>query len=309
MKVLSIVTNRHATFYKKQTAALSKKGVDITHVYPPKQSTDHKERQEIERTKLDYVKLYKDILSEALTEYDLVHANYGIMAPFALAQLHRPIVITYWGSDLMGEFGTINSKLTNFFDEVILPSPALTEHVSCDHQVVPFGIDTDLFRPISKDKARSEIGWGKNKNYILFPYGKKRDVKNFLLAERVVDQANQDVEIVAISGVEYEQMPYYMSASDAVLITSKREAGPMVLKEAALCNVPVISTDVGFAAEALSDVKNSYVCITEAKLVKRLNEVLGNDVRSDGEKYADQWGLDRMGESLIEVYKSAISKY
>ncbi|MDB2269884.1 glycosyltransferase family 4 protein [Halorubrum ezzemoulense] len=300
MRILNLVTTPRS-FFDNQLQTLRKLGIKVDVLQIPGRKS-----QNDSRSISNYVKYYPTVLQEQIKKYDIIHANYGNTAPFALFQPTRPIVITYWGSDLMGRFGTVNSKFANFFDEVILPSPILTEYVSCEHHVIPFGIDTDLFRPIKKSKARSKIGWDPNENYILFPYLKTRDVKNYSLAKRVAGQIDPNIKLVSLNDVEYELMPYYMNASDAVLITSKRESGPMVVKEATLCNVPVVSTDVGFVSDVLSNVDNSYVCNSEATLVKRLEYVVKSGSRSDGRKHANEWGLNNMGNQLIKIYETAL---
>ncbi len=301
MKVLHLVT-KPRPFFDNQQQALRECGVEVDTLVVP-----GRESQSDSRSITDYLRYYPEVLRKQTEDYDIVHANFGNTAPFATFQPTRPIVITYWGSDLMGPFKTVNSTLAHFFDDVILPSPVLAEYVSCNHHILPFSVDTNLFRPIEKTKSRSKIGWEKDKNYILFPYSKARNVKNYSLAKRVTSQINQDAELVTISEIGYEQMPYYMNASDAVLITSKRESGPMVVKEAALCNVPVVSTDVGFVSEVLSGVENSYVCSSETDLANRLEHVIKLNVCSDGIKYANKWGFNEFGTQLVKVYESVLS--
>ncbi|MXV61866.1 glycosyltransferase [Natronorubrum sp. JWXQ-INN-674] len=301
MKVLNLVTTPRP-FFDNQLRALQRLGVEVDVIQVP-----GRESQEESRLATDYLQYYPNVLRKQFEDYDLVHANFGNTTPFAIFQPTRPIVVSFWGSDLMGRFGAINSRFASLFNEVILPSPVLTRYVPCDCHIIPFEINTELFCPISKSEARLEVGWEQNKNYILFPYSETREEKNYPLARRIADNADQNVELIAISEVEYEQMPYYINASDVVLITSKRESGPMVVKEAALCNTPVISTDVGFVSDVLSDVKNSYVCSSEAELVEQLDDVLESGNQSNGRKYANEWGLDTMGEQLVNVYESAIT--
>jgi glycosyltransferase involved in cell wall biosynthesis len=97
-----------------------------------------------------------------------------------------------------------------------------------------------------------------------------------------------------------------MNASDAVLVTSTREAGPMVVKEAAACNVPVVATDVGFVRETLAGVEHAHVCESEAELVDGLEAVLDGRVRSDGRTAVDLLGTGEMSERLADVYRRAV---
>jgi hypothetical protein len=42
---------------------------------------------------------YLQVIKTFLNSYDLVHANFGLTAPYALVQPHRPLVLTLWRSD------------------------------------------------------------------------------------------------------------------------------------------------------------------------------------------------------------------
>jgi glycosyltransferase involved in cell wall biosynthesis len=189
-------------------------------------------------------------------------------------------------------------------DAVIAPWPALSRELDgeVDHTVVPWGLDTDLFRPIDRAEARERVGWPADERIVLFPYDPDRPVKDYPLAERTVSRLSTDAELRVVTGVPYEEMPYYLNASDALLVTSERESGPMVVREAAACNVPVVSTDVGAAADVLGDVENAHVAGDEEALVAALEAVLDDGGRADGRSTLDDLGVDRMGERLLSVY-------
>lgn len=298
MKVLQ-VTNARGPFFENQLSALDTARVDYD-VAKPSSGTDG------DRTVTDYLRFYPEVLARGTSDYDIVHVNYGLLGPFGLAQPTRPVVLTLWGSDVMGtsEVVTgISKQSVEHVDAVVAPSEALRSELDVDAELVPFGIDTDRFRPISRGKAREEIGWSKSDTIALFPYAPDREVKNHPRAEAVIEATDSDVTLETISGVPYEQMPYYLNASDLVLVTSDRESGPMVVKEAAACNVPVVSTDVGFAAEVLEDVENSYVGSTVAELAAGVDAVLVEKHRSNGREVIDVLSIEAMGERLRDVYE------
>lgn len=311
MKVLSLVTNRYATFYQNQIAALEKLGVSFTHLSPPQQSPDHGERQDISRTKTDYAKLYADVLREATSEYDVVHANYGLMAPYALAQPHRPTVLTLWGSDLSGYVGFLSKACADCFDSVIVMSEEMNQQLGRDAHVIPHGIDMDLFKPMPQSDARTAVGWDPDTNHVLFPYDPSREVKNYPLAERVVDEARQELSettnLQVVYGIDHEDVPLYMNAADALLLTSRREGFPNSVKEAMSCNLPVVSTDVGPLREQLDGIDNSYVCSSEAALVERLVDVLETGRRSNGREHAASLSLDRMADQIYSIYRNQVA--
>jgi glycosyltransferase involved in cell wall biosynthesis len=305
ISTLHLVTTPRS-FFNKQITSLENENIecDIISVPGKHQAFDETVKT---RTYYDYLRFYPSVLKKSLGSYDLIHANHGLTAPFALAQPQLPVVVSLWGNETKGRFGHLIDICSRLSDAVILPSKSMDSLVNTDYTYIPFPVDSDIFKPISQSKAREKIGWRQNKNIALFPYPKSRSIKNYPLAEQIVEEI-EGLELYNISNIPYEMVPIYMNASDCVLVTSKRESGPMVVKEAALCNVPVISTDVGFTSEFLSNIKNSYVCSSERELKEQLKSVIESGERSDGHKYADRLGLDRMGERLVDVYQSVLEE-
>ena len=309
MRVLQLVTTE-SPFFEKQVEALERQGVSSTVVSLPQRGSDG-------RSIRAYGDLYRRLLSEVRGEYDLVHANYGLVGPLALAQPRRPVVLTLWGSEIMGHAGwldAVSAWSARHSDAVVAPSPAVAERLDCEHRIVPFGVDTDLFRPIPREDARERLGWDPDEKVVLFPYPPSRTIKNHPLAEEVVDRLPREATLKTMDGIPYERVPLYMNASDAVLVTSRRESGPMVVKEAVACGVPVVSTDVGFVASVLDGVDGSAVCSSVGELVEGLTAALtaaetdaGRVDAHDG-RPAEVPGLDEMGERLVEVYREAVGR-
>jgi len=304
MKTLQLITSTRS-FFEQQVDALEARGVECTVLSVPGEY-----RAESPRSVDDYLRFYPQILRELRRgEYDLVHANYGLVAPFALAQSNVPVVLTLWGSDLMGDRGWLRAMSragARLADAVVLPSPTMSPELGCEHAVVPFGVDTDLFEPMPRDRARDRLGWETDDPVVLFPYDRDRPEKNYSLAESVVAEATVDAELRTVTGVPHEEMPDYMNASDALLVTSEHESGPMAVKEAAACNLPVVSTDVGFVGDVVGDVTNSAVCRREIELVAALEYVLENGTRSNGRRVVDDLGPERMGDRLASLYEDVV---
>ena len=310
MRVLSIVTNRHATFYEKQTESLEKRGIEITHVYPPTQSSDHEERQEIERTKLEYARLYAKTLRKSTGEYDLIHANYGLTAPFALAQPKRPVVLSLWGSDLAGRLGTVSKHCAKYCDESIVMSDEMRQQLDMNTHVIPHGIDMEQFSPRNQLHAQKDLEWDSDSKHVLFPYDPTRNVKNYALAEQVVEQVQEEfvkpVELQVVYGVDHDDMPLYVNAADCLLLTSRREGFPNSVKEAMACNLPVVSTDVGGVRKWIEPVENSFVGTSKEDLADALTTVIRRGERSNGRAHAGNLSLDAMATDIIEVYNKAL---
>ncbi|KTG08395.1 glycosyl transferase family 1 [Haloprofundus marisrubri] len=304
MRVLQLITSTRS-FFEQQVEALEAQGVDCTVVSVPAEYSP-----DSPRTVRDYLRYYPEVLAEGLDSYDLVHANYGLTVPFALAQPTRPLVLTLWGTDIMGEYGWLRhiSKMgARAADETVLPSRAMASHLGENYTHLPFGVDTDRFRPIDRTEARERIGWDEGEKVALFPYEKSRDEKDYPRAQAVVDAADTDVTLRTISNVPYEEMPYYMNASDALLVTSQRESGPMVVKEAAACGLPVVSTDVGFVRDEFGDAPGVAVGRTNDELASGLDRLVAEvDSLSDRERrrsVSPDVSVDRMGERLASLYE------
>lgn len=302
LDVLQLVTTPRS-FFDQQVRVLEERGVRSTVVEVP--------RSETGRHPSDFARFYARILRETTppTGYDLVHANYGLVGPFALAQPIRPVVLTIWGSEVMGYSRRLD-RVTRFSarhsDAVIAPSKAVSRELDTPHAVVPFGVDTELFRPMDRSESRERLGWDADTRIVLFPYDPERGVKNYAMARRVVERASVDAELRTVSGLAYEEMPHVMNASDALLITSERESGPMVIKEAVACGLPVVSTDVGFARDVVEGVGGCTVGNSPAELARGLERALETTERSGGWDVIDGLGLERMAEHLLTIYTTAI---
>jgi len=306
------VTNAESSFFETQLTALDHVDVACAVSAPPT-GTDG------DRQPADYVRWFPEIHRGLPGDVDVVHANYGLTGPVAasasvrlsaLSERDVPLVLTLWGSDVMGDsrvVDTVSRFVADYADAVVAPSEALAATLEGDVTVVPFGVDTDLFRPMDRQAARDRLGWPDDERVALFPYDTSRDVKDFPRAKRVVEAVEADVTLRTISDVPYEDVPVYMNASDLVLVTSRREAGPMVVKEAAACNVPVVSTDVGFARTVLADVEPSIAGRTTDELADAVDRIVTTvDPRSDGREADAIISVPEMGAQLRAVYERVL---
>ncbi len=306
MKVLQLITSTRS-FFEQQVRVLESRGVECTVVRVPGEYT-----ADSPRTPIEYLRYYPRILRAVRQDrYDLVHANYGLVAPFALAQPRRPVILTLWGTDLMSEMAWLRhlSRFgARFADATIVPSPAMADALETDHDLIPFGVDTERFRPMSRDVARERVGWTTDRPVALFPYDPARAEKNFPLARRVIDRAAVDIELRTVTDAPYEDMPYYLNASDVLLLTSHRESGPMAVKEAAACNLPIVGTDVGFVRETIDGVDNCAVCSEARAFVRAVEDIVEDGGRSNGRTAVDGLGLDVMGDRLVSVYERVLER-
>ncbi len=306
MKVLQLVTSPRP-FFDQQVSALEARGVDCTVCSVP-----GAHRGDSTRSPTDYLRFYPKIRSTLRSgEYDLVHANYGLVAPFALAQRTRPVVVTLWGTDLMSEqswLRSLSQYSARHAAATVVPTRTMSRALEADHELIPFGVDTELFRPMPKAEARDRIGWDTDRPIALFPYDSSRAVKDYPRARRLVDRAAVDLELRTVTGVDHDKIPDYMNASDVLLVTSTRESGPMVVKEAAACSLPVVSTDVGFVRETIEHVQNCVVSDDDDALIDGLEAVIESDSRANGRETIDGLGIEALGADLHGLYRRVLGR-
>ncbi|AWB28356.1 glycosyl transferase [Halococcoides cellulosivorans] len=301
MHVLNLVTNDEAQFFTGQRDALARRGVTSDTVAVPGERTGSDGR-----SVLDYLRFYPRVLRASRREYDLVHANYGLTGPAALAQPIRPVVLSLWGSDLHGWVGRLSRACARRADAVVVMSDAMAADVGTDAFVVPHGVDRATFRPMPREPARRAVGWPADAANVLFPYSPERPVKDFPRAQRIVERARREadrpIDLQTIDGVPHDRMPLYYNAADALLITSTHEGSPNSVKEALSCALPVVATDVGDVRERVAGVTPSTVADSDDALVAGLLEAIDAG-RSNGRAAIGDLGRDRMAAELEAIYR------
>lgn len=306
MNVLNLTAKENSPPFELQVAALEDRGIDCTTIAVPGAVTANSGRSVRE-----YLQFYPTVLQESFGSYDLVHANYGLMAPFALAQPNLPVVLSLWGTDLHGHVGRLSKLCARRCDATIVMSEGMRERLGQDCHVIPHCVDFDVFEPMERERACDRLGWDPGAKHVLFPYKAEREVKNYPRAERILDAVRPDVpepiRLQTARDVPHERMPLYMNAADCLLLTSDHEGSPNVVKEALACNLPVVSVDVGDVRERIADVTPSEVCRNDEELRLALASVLNRDARSNGREQAEDISTEWMAEQIHDVYRSVCS--
>ena len=84
-------------------------------------------------------------------------------------------------------------------------------------------------------------------------------VKRYDLAEEILVNLPSNFEIITMSNIIYLDVPLYISACDALLITSDSEGSPNIVRECLALNRPIFSYDVGDVKKYLELTKNSKI--------------------------------------------------
>jgi hypothetical protein len=172
--------------------------------------------------------------------------------------------------------------------------------------VLPNGVDTALFVPMDRTAARRELGWGSQERVALFAANPRVARKRFWLAEAAVERASRilpDLRLEVVRGLMPDRMPLLMNAADCLLLTSSIEGSPNVVKEALMCNLPVIATPAGDVRELLEGVTPSYVCpASETALSEALISCLQEPRRSNGREVSGRLDSRVVADSLLKLY-------
>lgn len=301
-------------FISRQIASLVEHGAEINEFYLD-------DRTSIKGLVRNFWRLRRII---ARWQPDVVHAQYGSATSLVavLATTGRPVVVSFCGSDLFGtptvsrlrsEVSVLFSKVSSLLaDAVICKSTELAHKLWVKRRVtvIPNGVDMKLFAPVSRDEARSHLGWKAEEKVVLFNAGVNPLTKRLDLAESAASVAAEflpGLRLEIMKGCPPERVPWLMNASDCLLITSDHEGSPNILKEAMACNLPVVSVDCGDVAERLEGVYPS--CIVErdpARLAEALISVLAVKQRSNGREKIRMLSQESTACRIISLYRSLL---
>ena len=123
--------------------------------------------------------------------------------------------------------------------------------------------------------------------------------------------ANRPINLIELKGYNRNQVNALMYNCDALLMTSKTEGSPQVIKEAMACGCPIVSVDVGDVAERTSGVEGCYVVHTrEPKdIAEALQKALAFEGNTKGREKVVVMGLtnEQVAERLIAIYKGVLA--
>ena len=303
MKVLIVASGNSAVispFVKEQGDSLEELGLDIDYFLIKGKGIT------------GYLKNYFNLNRLIKTNtYDIIHAHYGLSGLLATFQSHVPVVITFHGSD-------VNLNRTNFYlsflasrlsDANIFVHESLSKKLSLysdKAEIIPCGVNLNLFKPIDKLASRDKLGLDHNYNYVLFSSSFNNKIKNAALAKLALSNF-ENIILLEMKGYSREEVHLLMNAVDILIVTSHSETGPLVVKEALACNCPIVSTDVGDVKELANGTKNCYIVEYDAKQIEqRIRDILSSNKKSDGRAAVKHISLEKIATDVYSVYKRVL---
>ena len=283
---------------------------------------------------------------------DLIHAHYGLCCLLANLQRLVPVVSTYHGSDInspkVRRFSKVAMRLSawNIFVSKRTQDIAFAEvpqSVQRKSSLIPCGINlpapwqTLQSKTVGTQTLRQWINTvlEPSKKHVLFAGALDNPVKDPELAKEIIRIINtqamqpanppkgqkQEVQLIELKGYTRDQVNALMYTCDALLLTSKTEGSPQVIKEAMACGLPIVSTDVGDVKERLTTnfqvptgnpqlLSGCYVAKSRnpKEFAKLMEDALAYGQRTRGYEYIIQAGLTNKSVvgQLLETYNQIL---
>lgn len=310
MKVLlvhsgnSVPDSDHYTFVKQQGNALEKQGVQVFYFAVCGKGAK------------GYLKSLPR-LKKAIREHDvdIVHAHYGLCGALAVLQRKVPVVITFHNGETLTKKGKVLSSVASWFCAHRI---FVAQHIHDKlfktprrYDILPCGIELDQLSLIEKEVALSKMGLSEECPNILFGGSFSNLRKNYALAKLALDILPQKVNLIEMKGYNSQQVNLLYCACDMLLLPTKSEGSPQVVKEAMACNCPIVATRVADIPELLSGVDNCYVTGFDAsEIADCIVKVLKTGGRSNGRQKVISMGLDNtvVAKKLVAIYENILSE-
>lgn len=262
---------------------------------------------------------------------DVIHAHYGLTCLVSnMATRRVPVVSTYHGSDInvasVRRFSKIAMRLSTWNIFVSKRNMELAGAVDGKKaSLVSCGVALSNDQKQSRSEARKASGWRANDKKVLFAGAFDNGVKDPELAMDAIASLNEslhsmsrdkslnepltlnDVELMELKGYTREEVNRLMCAVDCLLMTSKTEGSPQVIKEAMACGCPIVSVDVGDVAERTEGVDGCFVVKSREprEIAEALKKAIVYDGKTNGREKILEYGLsnEMIAQKIIDIYK------
>ena len=113
-----------------------------------------------------------------------------------------------------------------------------------------------------------------------------------------------------MKGFSREQVTLLYNACDMLLLPTKSEGSPQVLKEAMAYNCPVVATDVADIAYLLDGVSNSYVTSFDPQdVAEKISRALECGKRTNGRERIEKLQLEnsQVAKTIYSIFQQVLS--
>lgn len=277
----------------------------------------------------------RSLLRELSGEFDVVHAQYGSMCSLVATAARGRKLLSLRGSDwyrmpegtlVQRLHGSLANVLTRralpHFDRVIVMSEAMRRDIAAQRplpahrqvDVVTDGLDLEMFQPLERQACRARLGHGEDRRpwVLMSTLFDDNPVKRVPLARAAVALAQQalpDLVLKIASGQPHRDMPLWVNACNAILLTSEHEGWPNAIKEALACNVPFVSTDVSDLATISAREPSCHTVAAEpGALAAALLETLGHAAPLNLRQHVQAMDVRTVARRLCDIYRDMLER-
>lgn len=297
MKVLFVCSGNKGIvpFITEQGESLKKEGIDLDYYTIEGKGA------------AGYLKNLKPLAKKINNgDYNLIHAHYGLSGLLGVLQRRVPTIITYHGSDvnnLKHRFFSLVASRLSAHNIVVNKYMVQQLFLKKNYTIIPCGVDLNTFYPVDKAIARKILGLDMESRYILFSSSFDNLVKNYPLADEAVNKLDEPVKMIELINKSRKEVNLLLNACDLLLMTSFTEGSPQIVKEALVCNTPVVSTKVGDVPNLLEDLKNCHLSSFDSDDVcHKIILVFSSNDKSETRSLLDDYELQTVAKSIKQLY-------
>lgn len=269
-----------------------------------------------------FVRCVDKVIKKQKLEFDAVYGHFILPSGFAAAQIgkkyNKPSFFAYGESsyDIVGNSFSdeeIRNKLSNISGVIAVSGKnrdELLEHRVIDSErirVFPNAIDTAVFRVMDKNAARKKLGID-NDDFVVAFVGSFINRKGSKRLSAALDKVSGVKSIFIGAGSEeptcdniihkgrlpHDKIPEYLNAADVFVLPTLAEGCCNAIVEAMACGLPVISSNLPFNDDILTDENSIRVDPNDIDAIaEAIKKLKGNPVLRQ-----------HMAEAALETAKS-----
>lgn len=263
---------------------------------------------------------------------DVIHVMYGGVMAGLVVRLAKstPVIVSFCGSDLLGTVDrTPSTYARNWINlrashraarcaaGIIVKSQNLRNALPRDVresrlvEIIPNGVNLESFHPIPTEACLERLHWEPREFHVVFcrhgdPVRKRQWLAEAAVAKVTVSKRHARLHIM--DEISHEEVPYWLCAADALLVTSVHEGSINIVKEALACDLPIVSVDVGDVAERIAGVEGCYLAkANSTDLACKLEVVAERGTRVSGRAAVAGLTIEHIAERIRRFYVKALS--
>lgn len=246
--------------------------------------------------------------------YKLVHAHYGLSGALSVLQHKLPVIITFHNGETLSFKGNLISSIASLFSAYNI---YVAQHIydltyfknKNKFAVIPCGISLDKIKLTPKENSMKELKLPNDKINVLFGGSFANLRKNYPLAVKAIEllKDKSKINLIELKGFNREQVNLLLCGCDLLLLPTKSEGSPQIIKEAMACNCPIVATNVADIADITANTQGCYITGFEpSEVALAIENAIKFNKRTDGRSKMNKYDNVMIIGSIIGIYKKVI---